>query len=76
MTERFQILLKFLDRYGDEVQGREVSDPTGEAKRKFERLARGTLPEHEQAEVFAMLDREPRWVAWLAREVKSLRGND
>jgi hypothetical protein len=74
MTEKFQVLLKFLDRFDDEVQGREKSEPAGETKVKLRRFARGTLPEPEQPEVFALLDRNPEWAAWLAEEVKGQRG--
>jgi hypothetical protein len=73
MSERFQVLLKFLERFDYDVEGREMSEPTTEAKVKLERLARGNLPEKEQEELFDLLDRNPGWVDWLAREVKGLR---
>jgi hypothetical protein len=73
MSERLQILLKFLERFDDEVQGRELSEPADEAKDKLQRFARGTLPEKEQTEVLILLDRHPDWTAWLAKEVKGLR---
>jgi len=73
MSERFRILWKFLERFDYEVEGRESSEPTTEAKLKLERLARGNLPEKEQEQIFALLDRNPAWVDWLAREVKALR---
>ncbi len=73
MSDKFEILLKFLERFDEEVQGRELSEPEGAAKTKLERLARGTLPDREQPEVFALLDRNPEWIGWLAQEVKALR---
>jgi hypothetical protein len=73
MTDRFQILLKFLERFDDEVQGRELSEPAPEAKAKLQQLARGTLPEKDQELVFAQLDQHPDWIRWLATEVKTLR---
>jgi hypothetical protein len=73
MTERLQILLKFLDRFDDEVQGRELSEPSEEAKTRLQHFARGTLAEDEQTEIFVLLDRHPEWTAWLAKEVKCLR---
>ncbi len=76
MTEQFQILLKFLERFDDEVQGRELSEPAGDTKIKLQRFARGTLPEPEQADAFALLDRNPEWIGWLAKEVKGLRRGD
>jgi len=76
MTDKFQVLLKFLDRFDGEVEGRELSEPPVETKSRLQRFARGALPDSEQAEVFALLDRNPEWIAWLAREVKELRRGD
>jgi hypothetical protein len=73
MADTFQILAKFLEKYGDEVEGRELQEPSEEAKQQLRRLARGSLPEAEQADVFAQLNRNPQWVGWLAQEVKGLR---
>lgn len=75
MAERLQILLKFLERFDAEVEGRELSEPAEETKVKLQRFARGTLSEEEQTEVFVLLDRHPDWTAWLAKEVKGLRSN-
>ena len=74
MAKGLEILLKFLERFDDEVQGREISEPSEDAKTRLQRFARGTLPEDEQTEVFDLLDRHPEWTAWLAKEVKGLRG--
>jgi hypothetical protein len=76
MPDTFQILARFLERYGDDVEGRALAEPAVDAKEKLHRLARGTLPEAEQAELFAQLNRNPDWIAWLAREVKARRGAD
>jgi hypothetical protein len=73
MNDKFQILLKFLDRFDDEVQGRELSEPPAEAKTRLQQFARGGLPEQEQAKIFGLLDENPEWIAWLAQEVKGLR---
>jgi hypothetical protein len=74
MPDTFQILAKFLERFSDEVQGRELQEPTEEIKAKLQRLARGALPKAEKTDLFAQLNRNPEWIAWLAREVKGLRG--
>ena len=73
MAERLQILLKFLERFDDEVQGREFSEPTEDTKIKLRDFARGTLSENDQTEIFVLLDGHPEWTAWLANEVKGLR---
>ena len=73
MTERLQILMKFLERFDDEVQGRELAEPSEDTKIKLRDFARGTLPAKEQTEVFVLLDKNPEWTGWLANEVKGLR---
>jgi hypothetical protein len=73
MAASFQSLLKFLERFDDEVQGRQSPEPAGDERMKLQRLARGTLPEREQAEAFVLLDKNPEWIGWLAKEVKALR---
>jgi hypothetical protein len=73
MAERLQILLKFLERFDDEVQGRVLSEPAEETKIKLQHFAQGTLSEKEQTEVFVLLDRNPEWTAWLANQVKDMR---
>ena len=76
MTDKFQVLLRFLDRFDGEVEGRELSEPPAETKGRLQRFARGALPESEQAQIFALLDRNPEWIPWLAQEVKGLRRGD
>jgi len=76
MAEKLQILLKFLERFDDEVQGRGLSEPADEMKTKLQCFARGKLPEPEQTEVMVLLDQHPEWTAWLAKEVKGLRSGD
>jgi hypothetical protein len=73
MPDTFQILARFLERYGDDVEGRAVAEPAVDLQEKLQRLARGTLPETEQEELFTVLNRNPDWISWLAREVKALR---
>jgi hypothetical protein len=73
MVERLQILLKFLDRFDDEVQGRGLTQPAEDTKIKLRDFARGALPEKEQTEILVLLDKNPEWTAWLASEVKGLR---
>jgi len=73
MRDTFQILAKFLERFGDEVEGRELQEPTDDVKVKLHQLAHGTLPESQRGALFALLHGHPHWLAWLAREVKAMR---
>ncbi len=73
MADTFEILAKFLEKFDEDVEGREMQEPTEEAKGKLQRLARGNLSDSEQSAVFSELNRNPQWIAWLAQEVKALR---
>lgn len=72
-NDNFTILASFLERFGHEVEGREIAEPADEAKAKLEQLARGGLPEAEQAQLWLLLKQHPQWLAWLAQEVKARR---
>jgi hypothetical protein len=73
MLNNFEILAGFLDRFGDEVEGRELHDAPPEIQDQLRELARGNLPENQCAELLALLNRHPAWIGLLAGEVKAMR---
>ena len=73
MSTAFQILAGFLERFGDEVEGRASPLPPGEVQAKLRALARGSLPAAEQSQLISLLSQNPQWVTLLAEEVKALR---
>jgi hypothetical protein len=73
MPNTFEILSGFLRRYGDEVEGRELSGPTPEIGAKLQLFARGQLPASEQAELIGQLNERPDLIAKLASDIKALR---
>ena len=75
MKETFQILAGFLERFSDEVEGRQFEEPSEETTIKLRQLACGTLPEPDRAEVFALLNSHTEWISRLAKEVKTLRAD-
>lgn len=75
MADTFQILARFLERFGDDVEGRQLGEPAEETRNKLRQLANGTLKSEKRAELMGQLSHNPSWVAWLAQEVKSLRGS-
>ena len=75
MANTFEILTRFLERYDDEVEGRQLAEPADEVKIKLRRLARGELPTAEQGELLGLLNRNPHWIGRLADEVKALRAD-
>ena len=74
MSNTFETLARFLDRYSDEVEGRELEEVPSQFKSKLRDFAQGTLPEPERQELARLLKENPRWVAVLAEEARSVRG--
>lgn len=72
----FQALTAFLDQFGGEVEGRELQEPSEETKARLLQLARGGLPARDRAPLMGELRQHPEWLAWLAGEVKALRGTE
>jgi hypothetical protein len=75
MQNTFEILAGFLDRFGVEVEGRELQEPPEAIQIKMRALARGDLPETEHNEFLFLLSQNPGWIARLAAEVKALRAD-
>lgn len=76
MKNNFEILARFLEKFGDEVEGREFAEMTPAVKKKLEQFAQGTLPAVEQESLIESLSQNPEWVSHLAGSVKSLRGGN
>jgi len=73
MANQFTILARFLDRFGDDVEGRSMEAPTAEVQQKLKNFAGGSLSEAERKDVIALLQTNPQWVPLLAKETKALR---
>jgi hypothetical protein len=73
MPNTFEILAGFLERFGEEVEGREAPLLPSEIEGKMRELAGGNLPAAEQAQLFKLLNENPQWISNLAKQVKALR---
>lgn len=73
MSNTFEILAGFLEHFGEEVQGRALSEPGADVIEQLELLARGNLPDEKRPALFELLNQNPEWLARLAGEVKALR---
>lgn len=73
MPESFAVITRFLERFSDDVEGRQASELSEETKQQLKKLARGELPRGEHEPLFAILRTDPTAVSWLAEEVKVLR---
>lgn len=76
MAGTFEILARFLQKFGDEVEGRQSTELPEETRAKLTQLAHGKLEPAARTELMAQLSHNPDWVAWLAQEVKGLRAAD
>jgi hypothetical protein len=76
MKNSFEILAGFLERFDNEVEGRESPEPPPpEVETKIHELARGQLSQTEGTEFLALLKQNPAWIPRLAAEIKSLRAS-
>jgi hypothetical protein len=75
MSNSFTVLSKFLERYGDDVEGRSMEEPSADVQVKLKSFAAGRLSEAERNDVIALLQANPHWVPLLAREAKSLQAS-
>lgn len=72
MSNTFEILARFLDQFGDEVEGRQAEEPPESVQHRLRDLAAGRLAGSDRSEVFGLLNQHPGWVPWLAKEIKGL----
>ena len=73
MSNTFEILARFLEQTGPEVEGRALDEPSPAVRVKLRQFARGELPATEQKSLFDDLSRNRHWLSLLADEVKALR---
>lgn len=73
MSNDFNTLIDFLERFDPEVSGRALMAPHTEAAAKLQRFAAGECDQQERAEICEMLRLHPAWLRWLADRVKLAR---
>jgi hypothetical protein len=73
MSNDFELLSRFLERYGNDVEGRELDEIPSELQPKLRGFALGTLSESDRRDVAIFLKEHPRWVGKLAEEARNAR---
>ena len=68
MNETFKIISEYLDRTGEEVEGRAREEMSEEVAETLKAFAAGTLAPDTRAEVANLLKQHPGWVTALAGE--------
>ena len=71
----FELLTRFLERYSDDVEGRELEEMPAATKQTLTAFARGGLGQAEREEVARFLKENPRWVGFLAAEARAARSD-
>jgi len=72
MPNSFEILSRFLDRFGDDVEGRSREQPSADVQLELKQFVSGALSEAERTELLRRLAANPQWLTLLAREAKAL----
>jgi hypothetical protein len=73
MLAEFKVLFRFLELSEGEVHGRQSSSPPPHIEKLLRALLSGELDEPKRKQLCEVLRGQPRWLAWLAEQIKSRR---
>ncbi|MGB7837696.1 MAG: hypothetical protein WBL40_06260 [Terrimicrobiaceae bacterium] len=73
MLADFKVLFRFLELTEGEVQGRQSARPPAHVEQLLHGLLSGELDEPKRKQLCELLRDQPRWLAWLAEQIKNRR---
>ena len=73
MPADFKVIFRFLELTDGEVQGRQSARPPQQVEKLIHSLLSGELEAVKRRELCEALRLEPRWLAWLAEQIKNRR---
>jgi len=73
MLAEFKVLFRLLELMEGEVQGRQSARPPPRVERSLRALLSGELDEGQRRQLCEVLREQPRWLAWLADQIKNRR---
>jgi hypothetical protein len=73
MPADFKIIFRLLELSEGEVQGRQSARPPQQVERLIRSLLSGEIDVNKRRQLCESLRLEPRWLAWLAEQIKSRR---
>jgi hypothetical protein len=73
MPADFKVLFRFLELTEGEVQGRQSARPPAHVERLLRGLLSGELDSPKRRQLCELLRDQPRWLAWLAEQIKNRR---
>jgi hypothetical protein len=73
MLAEFKVLFRLLELAEGEVQGRQSARPPPQVERSLRALLSGDLDQEKRRKLCEVLREQPRWLAWLAEQIKNRR---
>ena len=73
MLADFKVLFRFLELTEGEVHGRQSAQPPPHVERMLRGLLSGELDAPKRKQLCELLRDQPRWLAWLAEQIKNRR---
>ncbi len=73
MPADFKVIFRLLELTEGEVQGRQSTRPPKQVEGLIQALLSGELDASNRRQLCEALGREPRWLAWLAEQIKGRR---
>jgi hypothetical protein len=73
MLAEFKVVFRFLELTEGEVQGRQSARPPARVEKSLRALLSGELDEGQRKQLCEVLREQPRWLAWLADQIKKRR---
>ena len=73
MLAEFKVLFRVLELTEGEVQGRQSARPPPQVEKLLRALLAGELDDGKRKQLCETLREQPRWLAWLAEQIKHRR---
>jgi hypothetical protein len=73
MLAEFKVVFRFLELSEGEVQGRQSARPPPQVEKSLRALLSGELDEGQRRQLCEVLREQPKWLAWLADQIKKRR---
>jgi len=73
VSNDFNTLIEFLDRFGPEVCGLASDQPENLAAEKLQLFAQGKCDQAQVEEMCEMLRKHPAWIRWVADRIRMAR---
>lgn len=73
VSNDFNTLIEFLDRFGPEASGRSFDQPGNQEAEKLQLFAQGKCNQAQVEEMCELLRTHPAWIRWVADRIRMAR---